>query len=74
MLDRKAVGQVDQRRVAMGMQFDLLTLRMTKTEREKWREWWNERAAIIEFNGGVERAMAEKMAFALLKEQIEKTS
>lgn len=38
---------------------------------ETWRDWWSERAAIMEVEGGLSRADAELAAFTCLQEMLE---
>lgn len=39
---------------------------------ERWRDWWDERAAILEYDAGYTREVAEKMALAMLKTYLAK--
>ena len=39
---------------------------------ERWREWWDERAAILEYEAGMAREAAEKVALAMLKAYLTK--
>ena len=34
---------------------------------ERWREWWDERCALLEYEAGYPRATAEQMALAMLR-------
>jgi hypothetical protein len=54
----------------MGLQFDLATHGMLETEKQSWRHWWAERAAIIEYEGRIPRETAERMAFDILANEI----
>ena len=37
---------------------------------DDWREAWEERAAIMEFDGGLPRALAELEAWRLLRDRV----
>jgi hypothetical protein len=56
----------------MGWQFDLATHAMLETEKQSWRHWWAERAAIIEYEGRIPRETAERMAFDIMVNEIKR--